>query len=188
MFCFHLPDCPTRCLIRTRGTSASPQARAAGRTAIAAYAAAGYGSADRRVAVSTRLNAHKPAFDPVSTREFWRRASAIEAGNLAEVLHLKREENLADPGRAPEVVYPPRAEMTEVAPKNGGLVTLGPSSLVAEGGRIVVQLPGQRVILLRKGGKLRALDAFAHITAWTWSTAPSTRRNSIARRAPSPST
>jgi nitrite reductase/ring-hydroxylating ferredoxin subunit len=114
-----------------------------------------------RVAVSTRLNAHKPVFDPACfyARELWRRASAIEGGNFDEVLHLKREENLVDVGPVPEVVYPPRAKVVEVAAKNGGPVTLGPSSLVPEGGRIVAQLPEQRVVVLRDEGKLYGVDA-----------------------------
>ncbi len=50
---------------------------------------------ETRVAISLRLNASKPRFDPrcFYAREFWHLAGAIESGSY-EVLHLKREDNL----------------------------------------------------------------------------------------------
>src|SRR4029450_11063352 len=49
---------------------------------------------ETRVAVSMRLNASRPLFDPgcFYAREFWRRAADIEAG-VARVLHLPPGEN-----------------------------------------------------------------------------------------------
>jgi nitrite reductase/ring-hydroxylating ferredoxin subunit len=115
-----------------------------------------------RIAVSLRLNAHKPAFDPdcFYAREFWRRASDIEAGEFDDVLHLQREANLADrttarqaaPRVVPTVVDVPVAEGSR-------FVAIGPSSLVREGQRIVAALPDQRVMLGRRSGALFAVDA-----------------------------
>jgi nitrite reductase/ring-hydroxylating ferredoxin subunit len=113
-----------------------------------------------RVAVSMRLNARRPSFDPACfyAREFWRRASDVERG-ADEVLHLKREEHLAE--RAPSCPAPPIAVRTVSATHAAGAsaVALGPSSSVAEGERIVAALPGRRVVVLRTCGRLAAFDA-----------------------------
>ncbi len=115
-----------------------------------------------RVAVSLRVNARKPVFDPgcFYAREFWRRAGDIAAGELDTVLHLKREDNLAAAAAAPAA--PPRAALATVETRpapDDRFVTVGPSSLVGEAERIVAVLPERRVMLGRRNGALFAVDA-----------------------------
>ena len=115
-----------------------------------------------RVAVSLRLNARKPSFDPgcFYAREFWHRANAIEAGRYDEVLHLKREDNLSAPRHAAQIDWPQRLKKIHVRDmREGTAVDVGPSSLVADGERVVVQLPDRRVLLHRIDGVVRAVDA-----------------------------
>jgi nitrite reductase/ring-hydroxylating ferredoxin subunit len=115
-----------------------------------------------RVALSMRLNTHQPRFDPACfyAREFWRRATAIEAGAFDEVLHLKREENLAPP--APPLPIPltprPPAIVVATSPHTGPTV-IGLSTLVPDGHRIVVELAGSNVMIVRFGGVLRAFSS-----------------------------
>jgi nitrite reductase/ring-hydroxylating ferredoxin subunit len=111
-----------------------------------------------RVALSMRLNANKPQFDPACfyAREFWRRATAIEHGAFGEVLHLKREENLAVPP-APLPIQPtPRPPAIVASTPAEGPIVIGPSSLVPNGQRIVVELERQSVVITRVRGVLRA--------------------------------
>jgi nitrite reductase/ring-hydroxylating ferredoxin subunit len=127
-------------------------------------------SARTRVAVSMRLNARKPTFDPTCfyAREFWRRASDIESGERDEVLHLKREEHLsaaAAPVQAPRSSSVPVIDIArggdEVARggDDGAVVEVGPSALVPDSGRAVAAVGGKRVLLMRCGGRLRAVSA-----------------------------
>lgn len=114
-----------------------------------------------RVAVSLRLNGGKPTFDPdcFYAREFWRRASDIEAGKFENVLHLKREDNLAAaaPPGAPASTAPPK--VVELACPDGSAVRIGPSALVAEGARVIAALGDRRIMLTRVSGTLIAVDA-----------------------------
>jgi len=117
---------------------------------------------DTRVVVSVRLNVKRPVFDPACfyAREFWRRASAIESGAFGEVLHLKREDNLAR--RAPLPIQPtPRPAAIAVATpaRDGQPTVIGPSALVPHGQRLVVALAEQRVMIVRARGKLRAFPS-----------------------------
>ncbi|MGO9359200.1 MAG: Rieske 2Fe-2S domain-containing protein [Xanthobacteraceae bacterium] len=67
-----------------------------------------------RVAVSMRLNASKPTFDPSCfyAREFWRRSSDILAGR-DKVLHLRREDNLGPAAAQTSVETPPRGPVVQ---------------------------------------------------------------------------
>jgi nitrite reductase/ring-hydroxylating ferredoxin subunit len=115
-----------------------------------------------RVAVSLRLNAGKPTFDPACfyAREFWRRASDIEAQRYGAVLHLKREENLAMVAPLPETA--PRSTALKIAIRaepSARQVVLGESSLVQQGSRITVDVQEYRVLVFRIRGELRAVNA-----------------------------
>jgi nitrite reductase/ring-hydroxylating ferredoxin subunit len=115
-----------------------------------------------RVAISLRLNPRKPTFDPdcFYAREFWRRASDIESSRYMDVLHLKREDNLAAPGPAPASDCPLRETAIEVrADPQAPRIAVGASSLVGEGMRLAASVSGQKVLILRIGGRLRAIDA-----------------------------
>ena len=116
-----------------------------------------------RVALSMRLNANTPRFDPACfyAREFWRRATAIESGAFGEVLHLKREENLAPPSAPLPLPPAPRPPAIVVAtpPLDLGPAVIGPSALVPEGQRIVVELAQERVMIVRVAGALRAFPS-----------------------------
>ena len=114
-----------------------------------------------------RLNANQPRFDPACfyAREFWRRATAIEAGAFGEVLHLKREEHLA-PAAAPLPIRPmlrPPPIAVATPPPYLGPIVIGPSALVPDGQRIVVDVAAQSIMIVRVGGVLRAfLSACPH--------------------------
>lgn len=115
-----------------------------------------------RVAVSLRLNARQPTFDPdcFYAREFWRRASDIEAGRYSVVEHFKREHHLADvepPSSAPK---PPRTMVLALEPPTTpGPVVVGAASLVSEGGRLSVQVANRTALIVRRNGNLAAFDA-----------------------------
>ena len=114
-----------------------------------------------RVAVSMRLNGGKPRFDPncFYAREFWRRAGDIEAGRFEAVLHLKREDNLAQAESAVSPAAPAPPNVIEIASGAGAAVHLGSSALVREGERIIVALPDRRIMVTRTAGRLHAVDA-----------------------------
>ena len=116
-----------------------------------------------RLALSMRLNANKPQFDPACfyAREFWRRATAIETGALDEVLHFEREKNLAPPP-APLPMQPtprPPAIVVATPAPGSGPTPIAFSASVPDGQRIVVDLADQRVIVVRAGGVLRAFPS-----------------------------
>ena len=113
-----------------------------------------------RVAISMRLNARKPLFDPgcFYAREFWRCATDIENGRMQNVIHLKREDHLA-----------PAAQAPPTAPDAPAAIALSkhwqppaPVASVAaldEDGRLVVEVDGHRILLVRRGADIAALDA-----------------------------
>jgi nitrite reductase/ring-hydroxylating ferredoxin subunit len=113
-----------------------------------------------RVAVSTRLNAARPAFEPACffAREFWRRASDIERGR-DEILHLRREDHLG-PARSAEPA-PPRGVLPVIAgtlDTSTGIVrtSLGEASAA---GRIIVEAAPYRIMLICREEGLSACDA-----------------------------
>lgn len=115
-----------------------------------------------RVAISLRLNARKPTFDPgcFYAREFWRRSSDLEASRHGEVLHLKREDNLAPVAPALEFDGPPREPVLDVrVDPRASRIAIGASSLVGDGARIAARVSGRKVLIVRLHGRLRAIDA-----------------------------
>jgi nitrite reductase/ring-hydroxylating ferredoxin subunit len=113
-----------------------------------------------RVAISLRLNAAQPTFDPASfyAREFWRRASDIESGRLDAVLHLKREDHFAPD--APPPVKPPAARQdVRARTRDDGTATIALDPPLALGQRVGVDLGERRVLLTRTASGLRATDA-----------------------------
>ncbi|MDB5611423.1 MAG: hypothetical protein JWP25_8323 [Bradyrhizobium sp.] len=112
-----------------------------------------------RVAVSMRLNAVEPVFDPECfyAREFWRKASDIESGHFDRVLHLRREDHLAPRDPVTTIVTPKLPRRLSL--QRGGeqsTVSVGPSSSVGEGEKIVAELTDCRVLISRNAGKLYA--------------------------------
>jgi len=115
-----------------------------------------------RVAVSLRLNARQPTFDPdcFYAREFWRRASDIEAGDYSAVYHLKREAHLASAAPPSAAPRPRRTTLLALQPPDaGGSVLVGDASSVPEGGRLSVQWAGRAAVIVRRNGQLTAFDA-----------------------------
>jgi nitrite reductase/ring-hydroxylating ferredoxin subunit len=114
-----------------------------------------------RVAVSLRLNARQPTFDPdcFYAREFWRTAADIEAGRYSEVHHLQREAHLS----ASPPSSAPKAQRTWMlgleASADGQPVRIGDASVVPEGGRLSVQVGSRAAIIVRRDGQLAAFDA-----------------------------
>ncbi|WP_342151469.1 Rieske 2Fe-2S domain-containing protein [Methylorubrum sp. SB2] len=115
-----------------------------------------------RVAVSMRLNASKPTFDPdcFYAREFWRTASDIEAQRFDWVLHLKREEHLGAPAPAPVEARPyPGTPAVVPATVADGTARVARAAPLADGERFVAALPDRRLIVARTGDRLSAVDA-----------------------------
>lgn len=115
-----------------------------------------------RVAVSLRLNARQPSFsaDCFYAREFWRRASDIEAGRYDVVLHLKREDHLDPPQPAKAIDWPePPATIRIAATDEQRSVSFRPDMPIAEGRCLIVETGGRRVIVQRHLGILFAVDA-----------------------------
>jgi nitrite reductase/ring-hydroxylating ferredoxin subunit len=119
-------------------------------------------SSRTRVAVSLRLNARRPSFSPdcFYAREFWRKASDIEAGRYDAILHLKREDNLDPPSPPKPIDWPERPKTIQIAAgKNREPISVGPVSLIGEGERLVVETDDRRILVHRRGGALFAVDA-----------------------------
>lgn len=116
---------------------------------------------DTRVAVSMRLNASRPVFDPgcFYAREFWRRAADIEAG-VDRVLHLPREDNLGP--SAPVRTRPPSARLPVTAgrfDRPGGTIRAPLDGSAAVAPRVIVETDDRRVMVVRTARGLRAYDA-----------------------------
>ena len=113
---------------------------------------------ETRVAVSMRLNASRPVFDPgcFYAREFWRRAADIEAG-VDNVLHLAREDNLGPPAPAKVPVTLARLPVADGRVDPAGGVIRAP--LNGNAPRVIVQADGQRVMVVRTARGLRAYEA-----------------------------
>jgi len=112
-----------------------------------------------RVAVSLRLNAGQPTFDPASfyAREFWRTAGDIEAGRFDVVRHLKREDHLASDALPPVPPPPPRGSSAPIA-VGEGRVRVALAEPLATGDRLSLALGDRRVLLIRTEEGLRASD------------------------------
>ena len=116
---------------------------------------------ETRVAVSMRLNASKPTFDPACfyAREFWRCAADIEAGR-DEVLHLRREDNLGAPVPPRPVV--PHGALPVVAGRfdaAAGIVRADIGEGPVQGARLMVEAPPHRILVARTEQGLKAYDA-----------------------------
>lgn len=114
-----------------------------------------------RVAISLRLNAAKPTFDPSCfyAREFWRLASEIEQGK-EEVHFLRREENFSL--SRVEQQGKPRAALPRIA----GAIDLEAKMLIGTldeessmAPRVIVECAPYRMILMRVKDSLKAYDA-----------------------------
>ena len=114
-----------------------------------------------RVAISVRLNASKPTFDPSCfyAREFWRRASEIERGE-DKVHFLRREDNLGPPVVAKSIE--PRGVLPRIAgvidPTTGAVRSI-PGEAVTVARRVIVEVPPYRVMVVRTKDGLLAYDA-----------------------------
>ena len=114
-----------------------------------------------RVAVSMRLNASQPTFDPSCfyAREFWRRSSDIERGH-DEVLHLRREENLG-----PAADHAPASHRPGLAAIEGGFdadastVFVDTRMIPGSATRLVIAGGPGRVMLVHTVDGWRAYDA-----------------------------
>jgi nitrite reductase/ring-hydroxylating ferredoxin subunit len=114
-----------------------------------------------RVAVSMRLNESKPKFDPTCfyAREFWRRASDIEAGK-DEVLHLRREDNLAAPVHL-EPTVPPASLPVIVGrfDQDTGIVHAFLDDAAVAADRFIVDSGSHRSMVVQTGEGLMAYSA-----------------------------
>jgi len=104
-----------------------------------------------RVAVSMRLNASRPKFDPSCfyAREFWRRSSDIRAGR-DEILHLRRVAGVNAP--TPDIVK-------GVFDATSGVLsgTIDPRAPASQ--RLVIEGGPFRVIVVKTPDGLKAYDA-----------------------------
>jgi hypothetical protein len=113
-----------------------------------------------RVAVSLRLNASKPKFDPSCfyAREFWRRASDIEAGK-DEVLHLPREDNLEGPRHLKPT---PPASLPVIFGRldhDKGIIHALVNDAAVTAQRLIVDAGEHRFMVVRIGEGLKAYSA-----------------------------
>jgi len=119
-------------------------------------------TAQTRVALSMRLNGRRPTFDPgcFYAREFWRRASDIDA-SVERVLRILREDNLAPPcetarAQLPAAFRPPRVVRGVCA---NGSVRIAARELGRRGRRIVVEAGDRRIVAMRTETGVVAFDA-----------------------------
>lgn len=114
-----------------------------------------------RVAISMRLNASRPTFDPACfySREFWRRAADIEQGH-DEVLHLRREDNFGAPVTPAPVQTPPTVPVIAgTLDQAAGLIHGQLPATLPDTGRVIVDAAPYRIMLVRTGDGTRAYDA-----------------------------
>jgi nitrite reductase/ring-hydroxylating ferredoxin subunit len=114
-----------------------------------------------RVALSLRLNAAKPTFDPSCfyAREFWRLASDIEHGR-DEVYFLRREDNLGPALTGQQ--GKPRAALPHIAGTIDSAANILRGALNEESAsapRVIVEAGPHRVMVVRVNGDLKAYDA-----------------------------
>ncbi len=114
-----------------------------------------------RVAISMRLNASRPTFDPACfySREFWRRAADIEQGH-DEVLHLQREDNFGAPVTSAPVQTPPAVPVIagQLDQKNGLIHGQLPAA-GTDTQRVIVDAAPYRIMLVHTSTGTRAYDA-----------------------------
>jgi nitrite reductase/ring-hydroxylating ferredoxin subunit len=115
---------------------------------------------ETRVAVSMRLNASRPLFDPgcFYAREFWRRAADIEAG-VDRVLHLAREDNLGPPAPARPVASLSGLPSVRADADHGGVIRAVLDPAMASAPRVIVEAPDRRLMVVRTPAGLRAYAA-----------------------------
>ncbi len=114
-----------------------------------------------RVAVSLRLNAHEPRFDPACfyAREFWRRASDLEAG-IDRVLHLAREDHLGPAlAAAPAPTAPAIPFLPAQRDEAGDGFVLGDAAALVASSRAHTAIEGCRVLLAHTAQGMFAVDA-----------------------------
>lgn len=114
-----------------------------------------------RVAVSLRLNASKPKFDPSCfyAREFWRSSSDIEAGK-DEVLHLPREDNFEAPVHLKPIL--PTASLPVIRGRldhGNGIIYALIDDAAATARRLIVDAGQHRFMVVRTGEGLKAYSA-----------------------------
>jgi nitrite reductase/ring-hydroxylating ferredoxin subunit len=118
-----------------------------------------------RVALSTRLNPRKPAFDPgcFYAREFWHSSRNIEAGRSDQVIQFKRDENLEATPAAPTARRADATPVIAAGPGNrsDGWLMVCASEQVAPRNKLLVRIeePDLNVLLIRGDTELHAIQA-----------------------------
>ncbi len=115
-----------------------------------------------RVAISLRVNAFRPIFDPgcFYAREFWRRASDIERGEFDKIEHLRREDNLGpadEPGKVE--IGPPRRLVQGTFTDGHDAMRVCRSEEIRSFEKITVEGPAGRLLVVRSPAGLIAFDA-----------------------------
>ncbi len=121
-------------------------------------------SGQTRLAISLRLNARQPQFDPgcFYAREFWHRASDIELSGPRKVIHLAREDHLAPVPAAPRqdaIPAAPRRGIIHAREDGHGFAALPYGFDIAPNLRAVVRLGTRDLLILWHGGLRIAIDA-----------------------------
>jgi nitrite reductase/ring-hydroxylating ferredoxin subunit len=105
-----------------------------------------------RVAVSTRINARRPVFDPTCfyAREFWHSSTDLERDDFEQIIRFEREENLAEPPRPAEPSpQPARVRLEEPLTREKWTPVCPASQVVAPGEKVIVEdVDGDAKLLL----------------------------------------
>jgi nitrite reductase/ring-hydroxylating ferredoxin subunit len=100
-----------------------------------------------RVAASTRINAHRPAFDPTCfhAHEFWHASEDLDRGDLDTITRFPRAEHLGPAPVAPTLADGPAAPLRIAldagAADPGGWHDVAPSAALVGGGKLVLTAP-----------------------------------------------
>ena len=117
-----------------------------------------------RLAISTRINPHRPRFDPgcFYAREFWHSSRNLEQGRYEDVIRFRREENFEDAPAGPPAPALPTAYPTvvlEEAPSRDRWTAIAAAERLSERGKLLVCAGDRRIAVLRTARGLHAVGA-----------------------------
>jgi nitrite reductase/ring-hydroxylating ferredoxin subunit len=119
-------------------------------------------SGQTRVALSTRINAQRPTFDPACfyAREFWHSSTDLAAGRFEDVIRFPRAEHLEAPADKMSVRSRPCPRVSlGVALEGAGWVDVCAAAEVPAGARLAVDFTDGSLLLVGTTRGVRAIGA-----------------------------